>query len=822
MRKRFDPMWRIAVVLLVVIALAPVVVFAGATQADDPIRPETYMDPIPDYIDYDLADSPDWLTGTSLDSLGSSYVVDVEVMIIRNSDGYRWSPGPALWVDVGTAWVPINPQPPLPPITRGTIGPDWDSDQWVWSYLDPGDRTALANALTSGESYTVKARAVDGLGFEDLTPAQDTFTYDNVEPDVSFTTVFPSVVYDSQYSYYNEFPDKITGTASDDDGEVDQVRLRIQNTDSGDYWNGHWWQGDEVWIMAQGTTSWEISKNPTDPPLPEWYNEVNYEVTVRSVDKAGNVDSTEDGPEDFMFRKELSSSGGCYIDPIPEYTNTAPPFDQFSGTSRAKGGETIDDVYLYIVDTSVSPTVYWSDNMGAWVTGTPPTDWTTDLPVATDALNTDTGQYDWAMAFPTTWFEGHRYQVQARAYETAPSTSYYTTSGYEYFTYDTEEPGSSIDAFDVLVYNGWTSLTGHSGDASGEIGQVVVLIQHDPGVGDYWNGAGWGNQPWGTAPYWDWIFATPTDGQYNSDDEDWKVTSTTPQDLPPLRNNEDYGVTIHALDKAGNEEMTAYKEFTFLVDLEAYTPPPPPTVPPTAGPTAEPTAPPTAPPTAAPTAEPTAEPTAQPTAQPTATPGPTAQPTGGATPTPTPMTTVTKTIGTGGGEICLEDNRVCIDFPAGAFSSSTDVTIILDTTGGTICLDVPDDYFPGNTCFSVSPSQELGAAADVCVRYTTYEYNNAAQGDASRMKLAYKDAAEWTILKTTVDTAAGTACAQTTHLSTWVLAIEEETEGIEWLWWYWLLIGLVALMVIVVIVLLFVRPRGEGGEEGEEAYEEEI
>ena len=816
MRKRFDPMWRIAVVLLVVIALAPVAVLAGVTQADEPIRPETYMDPIPDYINYALADSPDWLTGTSLDSLGSSFVVDVEVMIIRNSDGYRWSPGFSAWIDVETAWVPINPQPPLPPVTRGTIGPDWDPNQWVWSYLVPADRTVLANALTSGESYTVKAKAADALGFEDLTPAQDTFIYDNVEPDVSFTTVFPSTVYDSTTSYSQEFPDKITGTASDDDGQIDQVRLLIQNTDSTDYWNGYWWQTNPVWIMAKGTTSWEISKT-TDPPLPEWYNEVNYAVTVQTVDKAGNKDSTFDGPEAFLFRREGSSSGGCYIDPLPEYANAMP---QFTGTSRASGADVIDMVRFYLVDTSAQPDVYWEQGTG-WVEGTPPTDWN-NLPGVVPVLNPATGQYDWIIGTgPVTFTEGHEYRLQAKAFEAAPSTTTFTSSGYEYFTLDTEEPGSSIDAFDVIVYNSWTSLTGHSGDSKGEVGQVVVLIQRDPlGVGDYWNGAGWGTDQWGGAgDYWDWVFATPTDGNYNSDDEDWKVTSTTPQDLPPLMNGVDYHVEIHALDKAGNEETTAVKDFTFLIDLEGYTPPPPPPPP---GPTGTPMPPgPTPPPVTPGPGSPTATPTAPVATQtPTATAGPTTptQP----TPTPTPITSVTKTIGAGGGEICLDDNRVCVDFPSGAFSSSTEVTLTLDTTGGAICLVAPDGYSPGNTCFTISPSSELSAAADVCVKYTTYEYDNAADGDADRLKLAYKDAGEWTVLKTTVSTSAGTACAETTHLSSWVTAIEGETEGIEWLWWYWLIIGLVALLVIVVIILLFLRPRGEEGDEGEEGYEEEL
>jgi|GEM_PF-3555209 len=811
MRKRFDPMWRIAVALLLVISLVPLAVLAGVTQADTPVRPETYMDPIPPYINSVIAGSAtEYIRGTSLDSLESSPVVDIEVQVIRNSDGYCWNDATGLWVDNPDRWNSA--------LAFGTFAQEaWTTDQWVWTYGGGAGGPAPAD-LDSAGSYTVKARAVDGLGFQDLSPAQCSFIYDDVEPDVSFATVFPSTVYDSTTSSSSSgLPDKITGTASDDDGEIDQVRLLIQNTDSGDYWNGYWWQTNAVWIMAKGTTSWEISKT-TDPPLPEWYNEVNYAVTVQTADKAGNKDSTFDGPEAFLFRRELSSSGGCYIDPLPEYANAMP---QFTGSSKASGADVIDMVRFYLVDTSTQPDVYWEQGTG-WVEGTPPTDWNT-LPGVVPVLNPATGQYDWIIGTgPVTFAEGHKYRLQAKAFEAAPSTSTFTSSGYEYFTLDTEEPGSSIDAFDVIVYNSWTSLTGHSGDSKGEVGQVVVLIQRSIDS-LWWNGAGWGADQWGGAgDYWDWVFATPTDGKYDEKDEDWKVTTTTPQDLPPLRNGEGYHIEIHALDQAGNEETTAVKDFTYRVDLESYTPPAPPVTPgPTPEPTYSPGPEPTYSPGPAPTQSPGPQPTQSPGPQPTQSPGPQPSP-GEPTPTPTPETSVTKTIGTGGGEICLEDNRVCVDFPAGAFGSSTEVTITLETVGGTICLNAPEGYSPGNTCFTISPSSELAAAADVCVEYTNYEYYNAADGDAGRLKLAYQAGGKWTVLKTTVDTAAGTACAQTKHLSSWVTAIEDEKEGMEWLWWYWVIIGVVALIVIVVIILLFVRPRRGGEEEDEGDYEEEL
>jgi len=832
MRKRFDPMWRIAVALLLVISLAPLAVLAGVTQADTPVRPETYMDPIPEYINFDIANSAtEYIRGTSLDSLESSPVVDIEVQVIRNSDGYRWNDATGLWVDNPDRWNSV--------LVYGTFGVEtWTTDQWAWTYGGGAGGPAPAD-LDSAGSYTVKARAVDGLGFQDLSPAYRSFIYDNEEPDVSFATVFPGTVYDSTTTYSSsDFPDKITGTASDDDGEIDQVRLLIEDTDNTLYWNGHWWQANSVWIKAQGTTSWEISKT-TDPPLPEWRNNVNYEVSAQTADKAGNKDSTFDGPEAFLFRREISSTtttGSIVVDVLPEYANA---MDVISGTAKAKSGQDVAEVRICIYDQTDKE--WWNEVGNMWDGSTPPTSTSSagwaDCPVVTapDAAPAPYlvdmpayGQWDWAFdvtAFATDlstqWANGHKYRIQVYMEDDA-ATPNKKVSSYEDFIYDDEEPGSSIDAFDVIVYNTWTSLTGHSGDSKGEVGQVVVLIQRS--VDNlWWNGAGWGNAQWGCgADEWDWIFATPTNGKYDSNDEDWKVTTTTPQDLPPLRSNEAYHVEVHALDRAGNEETTAVKDFTYRVDLESYTPPAPPVTPgPTPEPTYSPGPEPTYSPGPAPTQSPGPQPTQSPGPQPTQSPGPQPSP-GEPTPTPTPETSVTKTIGAGGGEICLEDNRVCVDFPSGAFGSSTEVTITLETVGGTICLNAPEGYSPGNTCFTISPSSELAAAADVCVEYTNYEYYNAADGDAGRLKLAYQAGGKWTVLKTTVDTSAGTACAQTKHLSSWVTAIEDEKEGMEWLWWYWVIIGVVALIVIVVIILLFVRPRRGGEEEDEGDYEEEL
>jgi len=833
MRKRFDPMWRIAVALMLVISLAPLAVLAGVTQADTPVRPETYMDPIPPYINNVVAGSATpYISGTSLDSLGSSPVVDVQVQIERMSDHYRWSDaGGGAWVDNPDRWNSVTP--------AALVQEIWTTDQWAWTYGDGGATEGPAPAdLDSAGSYRVYARAVDGLGFQDLSPAYRDFIYDDAAPDVSFTTTFGDPLYALN---------SITGTASDDDGVVNQVRLKIQNTDDTVYWNGQYWQVAPVWIKAEGTTSWKIDKN-TNPPLPLWQHEVSYSIELDTADKAGNRDAAPPAAKNFTFRVKRTTDG-VTINSFPKYVNdnyfvVDGGLTWIAGTARPNLGKAVFEVRVKIKDSTANKFYDgrdWDADNELWETTL---DWV-NAPLAVLGAAWD-GHENWEIkndditdaTVPATihgypvWQDGHSYQIQVRMQETDAAGKTYLSNTVT-FVYDITHPDTNIDAFDDIVYNSLTSITGVSGQDpgltgfnAGEIGGVVMRIQRNwPGPLDWWDGAGWGRDEWGDPAndWWYWLFATAQDGNYNQEDEKWKVTSTTNPPLPQWVNNVQYTIDVRAFDKAGNLEATDTKVFTFRVDLEGgYTPPAPPVTPgPTPEPTYSPGPEPTYSPGPAPTQSPGPQPTQSPGPQPTQSPGPQPSP-GEPTPTPTPETSVTKTIGAGGGEICLEDNRVCVDFPAGAFGSSTEVTITLETVGGTICLNAPEGYSPGNTCFTISPSSELAAAADVCVEYTNYEYYNAADGDAGRLKLAYQAGGEWTVLKTTVDISAGTACAQTKHLSSWVTAIEDEKEGMEWLWWYWVIIGVVALIVIVVIILLFVRPRRGGEEEDEGDYEEEL
>jgi hypothetical protein len=576
MRRLILGLVAISLVLGAVVASAALLLGGGTVALEPGDPPDTYMDPIPDYINANYADNFVWITGTSI-AAPSRVIDNVEVQIIRNFDGYRWNDVGGMWTNDPNLWndatVDVIP---------------WSSNQWDWEYT--GGTLPTSADFQSGLSYTVKARAEDDDGYLDLSPPEDTFIYDDADPDVSFTTVFPGTIYDEL--------DTIEGTASDDDGELDQVRVMIQNTDDTTYWNGLWWQPtpDSVWLMTDGTLNWEISRS-TNPALPQWYHNTNYEIDAQAADKADNRDLNMEGPRTFLFRKTLTASStkpGIHMDPIPEWTNA---LAGFSGTSKAIATRTITDVRVLIQDKTEDPDMWWDETLGDWNTTKPV--WPRNIGGMSAAVDA-WGQQDWNFAIPADpdflWKNNHEYSIQAWCIDSAVPGKEATTST-QTFTYNDVDPASVIDAFDVIVYNHWGSLTGVAEDGvGGEIGMVVVLIQR---LSDslYWNGAGWGAVEWNNVAgdWWEWVFAAAQDGIYDEYQEGWEVTSSTAQEQPPLKNGETYHLYVHALDKAGNEETTAEKEFMFRYDLSGPAPTP------TPGPTATP------------------EPTTQPTAQPTAT-----------------------------------------------------------------------------------------------------------------------------------------------------------------------------------------------------------
>jgi len=291
------------------------------------------------------------------------------------------------------------------------------------------------------------------------------------------------------------------------------------------------------------------------------------------------------------------------------------------------------------------------------------------------------------------------------------------------------------------------SIAGGSTDASPGYVARVEVRIQRSGDNYYWTGTSWTTSAV-------WIIAQPADDYWNGASEDWEVTA--PYKLPAWQNGVTYYIEARAVDAAGNEDASpAAESFTF----EAVTP------------------------------------------TPTATP----------TPTPTPGLTAEGIITPAGGVVTSDDGRVTLNFPPGAVSGETTVTIQFIP-----CNTAPEGFRPGNTCFSITavtdgvPITLLGAYVSICVDYT--DYVAAASSDPHSLDLVYYDetTGEWVVLDTTANTSLGIVCSYTNHLSDWmILALTPSVSSPLWVWpVIGLLIALLALFGVTISRRVFKRAQG--------------
>jgi hypothetical protein len=146
-------------------------------------------------------------------------------------------------------------------------------------------------------------------------------------------------------------------------------------------------------------------------------------------------------------------------------------------------------------------------------------------------------------------------------------------------------------------------------------------------------------------------------------------------------------------------------------------------------------------------------PTATPNVSPTATPGP----------TPTPISSNASTsIGPSGGTVNTSDGTITITFPAGAFNTSTNVSI----QGGACQHGATADFVVGSTCFNISPDGYIDALATICVNLSSTDFSIVT--NTEDLTLGYWSNGNW---NTTVNVVRnGTVlCGQTAHLSHWAV-----------------------------------------------------
>jgi hypothetical protein len=190
------------------------------------------------------------ILGTAFDTNGSG-LKNVQLSIRRNTDNQFWD---------GLLWVPSEV---FLPVTGST---SWSKT----TDLPPWD---------SGKNYTIRSQAIDNASNAEVLGSNITFYFDSDNP-------WSTILIPADGSYHNNLTE-ISGTSSDAQGGlVDYVEISIRRFSDNLFWNGTGWEGSEIWLLVNGTTSWSFNSS-----VPSWENDLIYTIRSKATDLALNSES---------------------------------------------------------------------------------------------------------------------------------------------------------------------------------------------------------------------------------------------------------------------------------------------------------------------------------------------------------------------------------------------------------------------------------------------------------------------------------------------------------------------------------------------------
>ncbi|RLC93245.1 MAG: hypothetical protein DRI39_06320, partial [Chloroflexi bacterium] len=377
----------------------------------------------------------------------------------------------------------------------------WDGTAWqaAATWLDAEGSTAWTfamPALVSNETYTVRAKAIDDSGRESA-EVSTSFIYDATHPTASLD-VIPNLV---------TALDSISGTASDTPpGELDRVQVQLRKG-VGSYWDGSSWQSAPTWLDAEGATSWAFAL----PPL----EDEDYKVSVRSVDRAGNLSIVASQTFTVDAARPTVSLDGVadFVNSLRSVTGTAA--DNKSGVAV---------VSILIKDQSAG--TYWDGD--SWEA----------TPAWVECSGTESWSYDTS---GVGWVGAHSYKVTVTATDNAGNAVSSADRPSDTFCYDTTIPTVALDDIPDLV-SPPASVSGTADDTThGQVETVQVQVGKATGSAYvYWSGSDWVTRAvWvdaeGTGP---WSFAMPS------------------------LDSGDYTLRARSLDRAGNISAEVADSFT--------------------------------------------------------------------------------------------------------------------------------------------------------------------------------------------------------------------------------------------------------------------
>ncbi|HOI41906.1 MAG TPA: Ig-like domain repeat protein, partial [Elusimicrobiales bacterium] len=496
------------------------------------------------------------LAGSSSDGISGPARVDIQLR--RRSDDHYWD---------GSAFV-NNPS------------------TWVAAAdVDPWSYTGFSGSLTSGTTYTMRARVYDNAGNTYQT-ADKTVTFDNTGP-VSLLT-FPG---DDSYLSASSLAE-ITGTAKDYPGAGGLAAglYEVETIVERDIPAG-WWTGVE-WKTVQPSTWPVASMLGGDPmvwdtpmvPAGQLTDNAEYRVHTRARDNA--VDITETAGTGNLGAESVHTF--YYDNSVPASNFTGLADGDHKSSLAAITGTANDDVSAYAARKVAAVKVHiYDDSSGKTYNGDPdPADWDigdlTDGAHWFDAVYVGRSSGTWTFTSPA-WQHSIRYRVVSRAvdgagnYQVPLSTAYFV---YDEYRADPESPDSGVTfPPDGQHFNyKFASITGTSVDNTrGVLTGVRLKVLRLPSgaLGEsttyYWDNV---LTDWSSSepPLSNWPLAAADDAVFDSNYEDWHWDP--PQSglagLNFWKAGRSFLVAPRSFDKAGNNEVL-FSTTAFVYEVGAPT-----------------------------------------------------------------------------------------------------------------------------------------------------------------------------------------------------------------------------------------------------------
>ncbi|MDI6791475.1 MAG: Ig-like domain-containing protein, partial [bacterium] len=413
------------------------------------------------------------ITGTAKDNL--LRITQVEVSIRREDIGTYWN---------GYGWVMIS-------------GWVTVSGTEVWAYSWPQG---------SGDGrFTVWSRATNEAGMVETPGRGNTFSLDNTAPASWITSPIENATLTALT--------KIEGKSSDNLSGVSKVDLSIKRNRDGNYWNGTNWAQGQSWVVASGTTTWELAWPKT--------TDGSYTLQSRATDVSGNPENPQTSRNFTLVDKTAPSS---------QVTSPANGAVINKGLAMIQGTAEDDMSGVALVEVAVkrkSDGAYW--NGSAW-----------ELSAAKLWLGAG-GTDSWSSPWPPGVSDGD-YLIYSRAQDLAGNIEIKEAGAQ--VTIDSILPASKVtSSYDGAVLGNLSQISGTASDNLG-VSKVEVSIQRS-GTGRYFTGTGW-------SPTQTWLQAAGT----NSWIYDLSVK---------IVEDDHYLITSRATDIAGNVESPTVT-ITVIID----------------------------------------------------------------------------------------------------------------------------------------------------------------------------------------------------------------------------------------------------------------